>query len=74
MSAHILGALDRIASAFGHGTTIRSATAEFGPTPAVRYPELARYSNAELIAHNRDELLAQIRRERRVVVHAAGVR
>lgn len=42
-------------------TTTRSATAEFGPTLAVRYPELARYSDAELYSRPLADILAEIR-------------
>jgi hypothetical protein len=41
--------------------TVRSMSAEFGPPPAVRYPELALYSDAELYRRDRDDILAEIR-------------
>lgn len=41
--------------------TVRSATAEFGPTLAARYPELARYSDAELMTRPLADILAEIR-------------
>ena len=44
-------------------TTVRSATAEFGPPPAARYAtQLAAYSDAELIAHGK-AILARLRAE-----------
>jgi hypothetical protein len=44
--------------------TSRSAVAEFGPTVATRYPELANYTDAQLYAADRGELLAEILCER----------
>jgi hypothetical protein len=44
--------------------TERSMAAEFGPPPAVRYPELAAYSDAELYRRGRDEILAEIKARR----------
>lgn len=41
--------------------TVRSMAAEFGPPPAVRYPELALYSDAELYRRGRDEIIAEIK-------------
>lgn len=38
--------------------TVRSMAAEFGPTPATRYPELLDHSDAELVERG-DELLAE---------------
>jgi hypothetical protein len=64
MSARLLGLVDRLAAVFGAGVTGRSATAEFGPPPAVSYPELRRFTDSELLAVDRDELLATLRRER----------
>lgn len=43
--------------------TTRSMAAEFGPTPATRYPELAVYSDAELLADGE-----------RILAEAAGIR
>lgn len=48
-------------------TVTRSMAAEFGPTPATRYPELQNYSDAELLARDRDDLIAEIEEERAVV-------
>ncbi|MEU7807884.1 hypothetical protein AB0B18_15670 [Micromonospora chalcea] len=45
-------------------TTTRSAAAEFGPTLATRYPELAAYSAGELLARPTSEILAEIRAAR----------
>ncbi|MEV1331516.1 hypothetical protein AB0J20_18285 [Micromonospora costi] len=45
-------------------TTTRSAAAEFGPTPATRYPELANYTDAELYARPTADVLAEIRAQR----------
>lgn len=45
-------------------TTTHSAVAEFGPTIATRYPELAGYSDAELYARPTAEILAEIRAQR----------
>ncbi|GGR78641.1 hypothetical protein GCM10010169_23530 [Micromonospora fulviviridis] len=42
-------------------TTTRSVVAEFGPTLATRYPELADYTDAELYARPTAEILAEIR-------------
>jgi hypothetical protein len=40
--------------------TMRSAAAEFGPPPGARYADdLARYSDAELVAHGK-EILADV--------------
>jgi len=44
--------------------TVRSAAAEFGPTPAARYPELLDYPDIELIRRDRAELIAEIRARR----------
>lgn len=41
--------------------TVRSMADEFGPPPAVRYPELALYSDAELVRRDRDDVLAEIK-------------
>ncbi|HEY8451874.1 MAG TPA: hypothetical protein VIL54_06605 [Natronosporangium sp.] len=40
---------------------------EFGDPPAVRYPELAHYSDWELILRDRDELIAEIEAQRRAI-------
>ncbi|QSB14577.1 hypothetical protein JQS43_24405 [Natronosporangium hydrolyticum] len=40
-------------------TTTRSMMAEFGPPPAARHPELARYSDAELYERGA-ELVAEL--------------
>lgn len=64
MSAHLLAVIDRLAALLGHGITSRSATDEYGATPAVRFPELADYPPGALLRYERDVLLAQIRRER----------
>ena len=61
MSAHILALVDRIAAAFGHGVTGRTASVDFGPTPASRYPLLALYSDAELYRRDRDDVLAEVK-------------
>ncbi|MET7752580.1 hypothetical protein [Micromonospora sp. NPDC005367] len=45
-------------------TTTRSAAAEFGPTLATRYPELAGYTDAELYARPIADILAEIRAQR----------
>lgn len=45
-------------------TTTRSMAAEFGPPPAVRYPELARYSDAELMERDLAEVIAEIKTRR----------
>jgi hypothetical protein len=44
--------------------TTRSMAAEFGPPPAVRYPELAAYSDLELIQREMRDILAEIERKR----------
>lgn len=44
--------------------TTRSMVDEFGPPPAVRYPELLDYTDEELMRRDRDELLAEIRARR----------
>jgi hypothetical protein len=49
-------------------TTGRSAVADYGPTPATRYPELARYRTAELMARPRAEVLAEIERSRVMIL------
>lgn len=41
--------------------TVRSATEEFGPPPAAKYPLLALYSDSELYRRDRDELLAEVK-------------
>lgn len=69
MSAHILAGLDRIAALFGARTTTRSMAAEFGPTFATRYPELARYSDLDLIRRDRAELIAEIEAGRAALAH-----
>ncbi|HEY9482969.1 MAG TPA: hypothetical protein VIR00_08405 [Micromonosporaceae bacterium] len=61
MSAHILGLVDRLAAMFGAGVTGRTASVDFGPTPATRYPLLALYSDRDLIRRDRDELLAEVK-------------
>lgn len=35
----------------------RSCTAEFGPTPAVQYPQLLMFTDAQLLAHDRHNLI-----------------
>ncbi|XTZ17027.1 hypothetical protein ACQSSU_06520 [Micromonospora echinospora] len=47
-------------------TTTRSAAAEFGPPPAARYPELADYSDAELMSRPIAEILAEIETSRAI--------
>lgn len=47
-------------------TTTRSMRAEYGDPPAVKYPELARYSDAELINRPLAEIVAEIEAERAV--------
>jgi hypothetical protein len=43
-------------------TTTRSATAEYGPPPGAVYAfELSRYTDAELIAMDRDQVLREVR-------------
>lgn len=44
--------------------TVRSMRAEFGPLPAERWPELARYSDAELMARDLREIVAEIEARR----------
>lgn len=41
--------------------TVRSAAAEFGPPPAVKYPELALYSDSELYRRPTAEILAEVK-------------
>lgn len=49
-------------------TTTRSAAAEFGPPPGAVYAvELSRYTDAELIAMDRDQVLAEVRAYRAAV-------
>ena len=45
-------------------TRVRSAAAEFGPPPAARYPELSTYSDLELVARTRADILAEVRARR----------
>ena len=48
--------------------TVRSATAEFGPPPGARYAvELSRYTDAQLLAADRDQVLAEVRAYRQAV-------
>lgn len=44
--------------------TVRSMKDEFGPPPAVRYPELADYSDQELITRPLAEIVAEIEARR----------
>lgn len=44
--------------------TVQSMRAEFGPLPAERWPELARYSDAELLARDLREIVAEIEAQR----------
>ena len=48
-------------------TTVRSMAAEFGPTPATRYPELAEYSDRALIERDTRGLLAEIEAQRAAI-------
>ena len=49
-------------------TTVRSAAAEFGPPPGARYAvELSRYTDAQLLAADRDQVLAEVREYREAV-------
>ena len=61
MSARLLDIIDRIAGAFGHGVTGRTASVDFGPTPATRYSLLALYSDSELYRRERDDVLAEVK-------------
>jgi hypothetical protein len=62
MSAVILAAVDAIARVFGAKTTGRTASVDFGPSPARQYAYyLASYSDLELVTRDRDELLAEVR-------------
>ena len=61
MSARLLELIDRIAEALGHGVTGRTASVDFGPTPAARYPLLALYSDSELYRRERDDVLAEVK-------------
>jgi hypothetical protein len=62
VSAVILAAVDAIARVFGAKTTGRTASVDFGPSPARQYADyLASYSDAELIQRDRDEILAEVR-------------
>ncbi len=45
-------------------TTSRSAAEEFGPTPATEFPELSRYTDAELYERG-PEIVAELRAARR---------
>ena len=48
--------------------TVRSAAQEFGPPPGAKYAiELARYTDAQLLAADRDELLREVRAYRAAV-------
>lgn len=40
--------------------TVRSAAAEFGPPPAALYPELAGYSDRELLSRPTADIIAEI--------------
>jgi hypothetical protein len=52
-------------------TTTTSATEQFGPPPGAVYAaELSRYTDAELIAADRDELLASFRRRDAAIARA----
>jgi hypothetical protein len=54
--------LDRLLMLFGGKTTTRSATAEYGPPPGAVYrDQLARYTDAQLYARDRSEILAEVR-------------
>jgi len=44
--------------------TVRSMRAEFGPPPAVRWPELADYPDEELMARDLREIVAEIEARR----------
>lgn len=46
--------------------TVRSMRAEFGPAPAERWPELADYTDEELMARDLREIVAEIEAERAV--------
>lgn len=46
--------------------TVRSMRDEFGPLPAERWPELADYTDAELINRPLAEIVAEIEAERAV--------
>ena len=49
-------------------TTVHSMAAEFGPPPGARYAvELSRYTDAQLLAADRDQVLAEVRAYRAAV-------
>jgi hypothetical protein len=41
--------------------------AEYGPPPAVAYPELAHYSDRELLERDRSGILAEIQQQRAAI-------
>lgn len=60
--AAVSGVLDRLQGLAK--TTTRSMAAEFGPTWASRYPELAQRSDQELITRPLAEIITEIEAER----------
>lgn len=54
-------------------TTTRSMAEEYGPPPAVAYPELAGYSDAELIRRDIREVIAEIEAARAAVAAAEQI-
>lgn len=55
MTARILALVDRL---IGSKSTGRSMVAEFGPTAATLHPELASFSDADLIRYDPATLIA----------------
>ena len=54
-------------------TTTRSMAEEYGPPPAVAYPELAGYSDAELIRRDIREVIAEIEASRTTISAAEQI-
>jgi len=48
-------------------TVTRSMAAEYGPPPAVQYPELAHYSDRELVTRDRAAIIAECMAQRRAI-------
>lgn len=53
--------------------TTRSMAAEFGPPPAVAYPELADYTDEELMRRDIREVIAEIEAARAAVAAAEQI-
>lgn len=53
--------------------TTRSMAEEYGPPPAVAYPELAGYSDAELMRRDIREVIAEIEAARAAVAAAEQI-